>query len=388
MSTATGQDVAVILETRVVRGAGGGPDKTILNTPRFLESAGYQVLCAYMHPPDDPGFAMLHRKAERWGARLLSIPDRGPLDWRVFREYLRICRSERVTIWHGHDYKSNLIGLVLRRFWPMHLVTTVHGWVDRRVKHYYWIDKFCLRYYDRVICVSEDLFQESLARGVPEERCSLIENAVDVVEFARTLSPADARRKLGEAPERLVVGAVGRLQAEKGFDVLIRAADRLLAKGHDFEVWIVGEGDQQVALQALIGELGRGDRIRLLGYRTDPIDVYQAMDIFALSSLREGLPNVVLEAMALEVPLAATRIAGIPRLIEHDVNGLIVEPGSVDSLEHALGLLLSDQTLRARLGRAARASVEDRYGFDVRMRKIQKVFDDLLGRTARAVLND
>jgi glycosyltransferase involved in cell wall biosynthesis len=388
MSTATGQDIAVVLETRVVRGAGGGPDKTILNTPRFLEGAGYQVLCAYMHPPDDPGFATLQRKAERWRAILLSIPDRGPLDWRVLREYLKICKRERVTIWHGHDYKSNLIGLMLRWFWPMHLVTTVHGWVDRRVAHYYWIDRFCLRHYDRVICVSDDLFQESITRGVPEERCLLIENAVDVVEFARTLSPVEARRRLGENPERLVVGAVGRLQAEKGFDLLIRAADRLLARGHNFEVWIVGEGDQHATLQALISELRREDRIRLLGYRANPIDVYQAMDIFALSSLREGLPNVVLEAMALEVPLTATRIAGIPRLIEHDVTGLIVEPGSVDSLEHAIERLLVDPNLRARLGRAGRASVEDRYSFDVRMHKIQKVLDDLLGRTSRTVSND
>jgi glycosyltransferase involved in cell wall biosynthesis len=388
MSTAAGQDVAVVLETRVVRGEGGGPDKTILNTPRFLEGSSYQILCAYMHPPDDPGFSTLQKKAEHWRATLLSIPDRGPLDWRVFREYLKICKNERVTIWHGHDYKSNLIGLVLRRFWPMHLVTTVHGWVDRRVWHYYWIDKFCLRHYDRVICVSEDLRRESLAHGVAEERCLLIENAIDVAEFARTLSPEATRRTLGENPERRVIGAVGRLQAEKGFDVLIRAADRLLTKGHDFEVWIVGEGDEREALQALIGALGREDRIRLVGYRANPIDVYQAMDIFALSSLREGLPNVVLEAMALEVPLAATRIAGIPRLIEHDVNGLIVEPGSVDSLEAALERLLADPDLRARLGRAARACVEDRYSFDVRMHKIEKVFDDLLGRTSRTVLND
>ena len=388
MNSTTGQDVAVVLEARVVRGAGGGPDKTILNTPRFLEGAGYQVVCGYMHPPGDPGFESLRRKAERWGATLLSVPDRGPLDWHVINKYLTICKTERVTIWHGHDYKSNLIGLVLRRFWPMHLVTTVHGWVDRRVKHYYWIDKFCLRHYDRVICVSDDLFQESLARGVAEERCFLIENAVDVVEFARTQSPENARRRLGEDPGRLVIGAVGRLQAEKGFDVLIRAADRLLARGHDFDVWIVGEGDQHETLQALIDALGRGDRFRLLGYRADPIDVYQAMDIFALSSLREGLPNVVLEAMALEIPLAATRIAGIPRLIEHDMNGLIVEPGSVDSLEVALARLLADPELRARLGRAARASVEERYSFDSRMSKIRRVFDDLLGRTSRKVSND
>src|SRR5205807_10582326 len=96
-----------VLDTRVVTGAGGGPDKTILNSPRFLASAGYRMLCAYMHPPGDPGFEQLRAKAKFWQAPLLSVPDRGPLDWKVAVELLNICRRERVTIWHGHDYKSN-----------------------------------------------------------------------------------------------------------------------------------------------------------------------------------------------------------------------------------------------------------------------------------------
>ncbi len=372
------QEPTVVLETRVVRGSGGGPDKTILNSPRFLDGQGYRVVCAYMHPPDDPGFPALRKKAERWGATLLSVPDRGPFDPRVLLELLRICRRERVTIWHGHDYKSNLVGLLLRPFWKMRLITTVHGWVDHRIQLYYWIDRFCLRYYERVICVSKDLYEQSLACGVPESRCILIENAVEITEFARTMSPSEARARLGENSIRPVIGAVGRLSAEKGFDVLIRAADQLLSVGHDFEVWIVGEGDQREPLQSLIDGFGRGERIRLLGYRTDPTEVYQAMDIYALSSLREGLPNVVLEAMALGLPVAATRIAGVPLLVQDGENGLIVEPGSVEELRNALGRLLADSDLCARLGREARATVEARYNFHARMEKIRGVFDELL----------
>src|SRR5262249_30979458 len=110
-----------VLEARVVCGSGGGPDKTILNTPRFLTAAGYHTLCAYMHPPGDPGFAQLRHKALAWQAPLLSVPDRGPWDWQVVWHLLQICRRERVSIWHGHDYKSNALGLLLGRFWPMRL---------------------------------------------------------------------------------------------------------------------------------------------------------------------------------------------------------------------------------------------------------------------------
>src|SRR4051812_14721168 len=109
----------VVLDTRVVTGAGGGPEKTILNSPRYLEPAGYRMLCAYMHPPGDPGFDQIRRRARELGAPLLSVPDRGPLDPGVLTRLLEICRRERVTDWHAHDYKSNLIGLLLRPFWPM-----------------------------------------------------------------------------------------------------------------------------------------------------------------------------------------------------------------------------------------------------------------------------
>jgi glycosyltransferase involved in cell wall biosynthesis len=370
----------VVLDARVVTGAGGGPDKTILKSPRFLWSAGYDTLCAYMHPPGDAGFEQLRRKAEAWQAPLLAVPDRGPWDWRVPTELLNVCRRERVQFWHGHDYKSNALGLLLRRFWPMRLVTTVHGWVKhtRRTPLYYRLDRLCLPRYEAVICVSDDLRDSCLACGVPPERCVVIENGIDTDENVRRRTTAEAKKLLGLPPGRLLVGAVGRLSAEKGFDLLIRAADRLLSRGVDLELWIVGEGDEQASLQALLGELGRADRVRLLGYRADPGEVYQAMDVLALSSLREGLPNVLLEALALEVPVVATRVGGVPRLIRDGENGLLVDPGTVEGLESQLDRVLADADLRARLTRAGRRTVEAHYGFAARMQKIRALYDGLL----------
>ncbi len=375
-------EMPVVFDTRVVNGVGGGPEKTILNSPRFLLPLGYRMLCGYMHPPGDPGFEQLRAKAEKWQAPLLSIPDRGPWDWRVLSQLLHICRRERVTIWHGHDYKSNALGLLLRWFWPMHLVTTVHGWVKetRRTPLYYGIDRFCLPHYESVLCVSEDLHERCLVCGVPPERCVLLENAIDTEEFARRLSVAEAKQQLGLPPERLLVGAVGRLSSEKGFDLLIRAVDQLLRNQYDLELVIIGEGDQQAALQALIAQLGRQERIRLLGYRSDLVDWYEALDVFALSSFREGLPNVLLEALALEVPVVATRVAGIPRLIHDGENGLLVEPGMAEDLTQALARLLADAELRQRLRQAGRVTIEKSYSFAVRMQKIRVLYDDLLGR--------
>jgi glycosyltransferase involved in cell wall biosynthesis len=372
----------VVLETRVVRGSGGGPDKTILNTPRFLTPRGYRTICAYMHPPADPGFEKLRAKARQWNAPLFSVIDHGFWDLGVVPRMLNICRRERVTVWHGHDYKTNALGIVLRRFWPMRLVTTVHGWVQytNRTPLYYWIDRRCLPYYELVLCVSQDLYDRCLECGVPAERCVLIENAIDTDEFQRRIDRADGKRRLRLPMDRFMIGAVGRLSAEKGFDILIRAVERLTHAGSDVGLVIVGDGDESQNLRDLIAERRLGERVQLLGYRADVAEIYQALDVFALSSYREGLPNVLLEAMAFEVPVVATRIAGIPDLVHDGDNGLLVNPGDVDDLATAIMRLHGDAAFRLRLGAAARRTIEERYSFRERMNKIAQLYDRLLNR--------
>ena len=371
----------VVLHTRVVTGTGGGPEKTILNSPRFLSQLGYRASCAYMHPPNDLGFQVLEERAKKWNAPLISIPDRGIRDLSVFRTLLEICKAEKVAIWHAHDYKSNFIGLVLRRYWPMHLITTAHGWVKFtwRTPLYHWIDRYCQRRYEKVICVSEDIHEKCLRHGVRPDRCCTIDNAIDHIEFQRNKSVAEAKASMGIAPNRLVVGAVGRLSKEKGFDLLIQSVSNLIAIGLDLELIIAGDGDQRSQLEQLIRGQNDPGRFRLLGHCSESSDIFQAMDVFALSSLREGLPNVILEAMAFKVPIVATRIAGIPRVVRHQENGLLVEPSNVNELTSALNVLLSDSVLRERFAQAGRSVIEREFSFEQRMRKIVRIYDELLG---------
>jgi len=373
----------LVLHARVVSGEGGGPEKTILNSPRFLEELGYRGLCAYMHPPNDPGFKLLTERAAAAGAPLLSVPDRGLKDFGVYRRLLKICKQEKVTIWHGHDYKSNFIGLLLSRFHPMRLVTTVHGWVKftKKTPLYYWVDKRCLRQYERIICVSDDLYDTCLQAGVDASRCQIIHNAIDCAAYRRTLNIAEAREKAGLPASGLLIGAVGRLSAEKGFDNLIRSISRLATKDNEDQethLAIAGEGDARRQLQHLIQSQPYPDRFHLLGHRNDVTTLFQAMDIFALSSLREGLPNVLLEAMALEVPVIATRIAGIPKLVLDGHNGLLVDPGDEDALTNALKTLIDSPELRNRYAQAGQNTIEQSFGFVQRMEKMASVYDELL----------
>ena len=170
------------------------------------------------------------------------------------------------------------------------------------------VDLACLRHYDEVICVSDALLDECLAARVPLERCRVIENAIDLTKYSELPSREVARRSFGLPEQGHVVVAVGRLSPEKGFDVLIRAVDQLLETGCDVRLLIAGEGAERSALESLIRELGRADRITLLGHQADPRPLYAAANAFVLSSYREGLPNVVLEAFACGTPVVATTV--------------------------------------------------------------------------------
>ena len=374
-----------VFDARVVTGSGGGPDKTILNSPRFLEPLGYRMLCGYLTPSGDPGFAVLERQAAKADAPLFAIPDRGPIDRRIVPKLLKICREENVAIWHGHDYKTNALGLLLNRVRPMRLVTTLHGWVKRtaRTPLYYRIDRLCLRHYERVFCVSDDLYAAARRSGVAAHRCVLLENGIDTVEYSRRQTTVDAKLALGFPTDGYLIGAVGRLSPEKGFDVLLHALKRLRDRGTNARLVVVGEGDDRPRLEALTAELGLQDAVRFAGWQSDTKPYFEAMDLFALSSFREGLPNVLLEAMALGVPCLATRIAGVPKLIEHGVNGMLVEPGDDRGLADGIFRMIGQSDLCSRYASAARRTIGERYDFAARTARLADSYDDLLSRTGR-----
>ncbi len=168
------------------------------------------------------------------------------------------------------------------------------------------------------------------------------------------------------------------MAAEKGFDLLIESVRGMLARGLDVRLVIVGEGGERKRLEAIIGELGIADRVMMPGWQAEARNYFEAMDAFALSSHKEGLPNVILEAMALEVPVVATRVNGVPRLIQDGRNGFLVEPGDADGLTTALAGLLKNQPLQKVFTDAARRIVETKYSFLTRIHRLKRIYDELL----------
>ncbi len=368
-----------IFHLRTVSGRGGGPEKTLLATPKHL-GADYEVRLAYLRPRHDPQYDMPDR-ARELGVQLVDIPETGPVDPRSLWRLAKEIRQFRPHVLHAHDYKTDVLSVLLGRWFRVPAVTTLHGYgiLGGRLDWYHRIDRWALRRMAHSIAVSPDLFEYLGQLGIPGSRRTHVDNGIDTEVYRRRRPLHECKSQFGCDPGRMLVGAVGRLHPEKAFDVLIRCAASLLEQGFDFELAIAGDGPERARLEALIRDGGHADRIRLLGHCTETLDLYQAMDVFVLSSMREGLPNVLLEAMALEVPVVATQVAGVPRLVQHEENGLIVAPGDSAALADAVSKLLCDNGLRSRLATAGRRTIEERFSFAKRMEKIRAVYDRVMG---------
>ncbi len=377
----------MVLHARVVSGTGGGPDKTILNSPRELRNLGYESACLYLRDPQDEGFKILQQRANQRDANVIGVDDFGVLDWKIVERVSEKVSELKPDVWHGHDYKSNLLGLLLRRKHPMKLVTTVHGWVQKTWKTplYYAIDRRCLPRYDEVICVSKDLFDDCRKLGVASEKLSLIDNAIVLEDYDSTIESQQAKLKLGMPPNVPMIAGVGRLSAEKGFNLLIEAVAKLSETGQTISLAIAGDGAEYHALKELIKQKNLQRNVKLLGFVEDARLVYQAADLFVLSSHREGLPNVVLEAMASGTPVLATKIAGMPTLINDGINGKLIEPGSVDQLVTGIDELVSKPSDMEKFVINARQTLLDRFDFRSRMKKVVAVYQRLDRVTSKPV---
>jgi len=196
------------------------------------------------------------------------------------------------------------------------------------------------------------------------DRISVIRNGVDTTIF----KPQDGRGKrleLGLADDEFVVGAVGRLAPVKGVEYLLRGAAIAVERGTPVTLLLVGDGPLRTDLEALSSTLGIRDRVRFMGMRRDLVELYAAMDAFALPSLQEGSPNALMEAMACAKPVMASPVGGVPEIVEPEVSGVLVATGEPEAWGAELVRFATDSELRARLAAGARKRIESEYDIEL-----------------------
>ncbi|MFN7964269.1 MAG: glycosyltransferase [Acidobacteriota bacterium] len=294
-------------------------------------------------------------EAHRRGLPLTSIRMLPGFNPRGTLGLLRLAREMRADVIHSHGYKGNiLLGMTPRRARQAALVTTLHGWTNTggltKIHAYEWLDARCLSRMDAVVLVSPAQQQHRWIRRLAAGRSTLIPNGVAPPGPAHELSPAIQQF----CSEGMIIGSAGRLSEEKGFEHLLQAAARLIRAGKPVRVVLAGDGPEREPLLALAAQLGIADRVMLPGYVAPIAALLARLDVFVSSSLLEGMPLVVLEAMQLARPIVATAVGGTPYALDHGKAGLLVTAADATALAEAIETLLDDSDLREQLGARAR----------------------------------
>jgi glycosyltransferase involved in cell wall biosynthesis len=211
--------------------------------------------------------------------------------------------------------------------------------------------------------------------GIPLDKLVVIPNGVRVPEMARV-----PRATLGVPEDAFVLCGAGRLSPEKGFDRVIDALGAPALRARHVALMVAGEGPSRGALEALAAARGVGARVRLLGHRTDLPGVLRAADAFVLSSLHEGMSNVLMEALALGLACVSTPVGGVEELLRHGETGLVVSAAAPEPIATAVVQLMDDPGLARRLGAAARERMAREFSLEANVRRFEALYETLAGR--------
>jgi glycosyltransferase involved in cell wall biosynthesis len=214
--------------------------------------------------------------------------------------------------------------------------------------------------------------------GADPDRCFVVRNAIDASQFRSSLTRAQAKAKLGLAPDAPTVSILAGFRPQKNHALFLDAAQRVLGTHPDARFLVIGDGPERSAIEVRIAALGLADRVLMLGFRSDVADCLAATDVSVLTSDYEGVSNSLMESMSAGVPVVSTRYPGADELVTDGQDGLLVPLGDARMLADRLCKLLGDPAQRERLGRGGQRTIEARYGIGVMASSLLALYEDRL----------
>ncbi len=370
----------------------GGPAIHVILLTARLDPERYESILLYGQEAPDEG-NMLHLAGEK-GVSPILIPNLGRelnfiRDLKTLWTLYRFFRREKPDIVHTHTAKAGTVGRLAARLAGVPVIVhTFHG----HVLHGYFspwktalfrsIERALARVTNRVIAVSGQCRQDLIAYGIASpEAVRVIPLGLDLEPLAHPAPDAGPglREDLGIPRGAFVAGMVARLVPIKRHEDLFHAIPLVLRDYPGTWFVIVGDGERRRELEHLAARLGIGHRLRFAGFRRDQGRVYRDLDLVVLTSANEGLPVVIIEALASGTPAVATRVGGVPELIEEGKTGYIVEPGNIESIAAGIKKAAADPGKTRALGQAAQAEILRKYSIHRLVRDIEDLYDELGG---------
>ena len=340
------------------------------------------------------------------GGRLIDLVQDSGMEVRIFRNLVQplspyrdlraamdlflFLRKNPCHVVHTHNSKAGFVGRLAAAMARVPVIVhTVHGFAFHdqeprwRQVLFLNLERLASHWCQKMIFISQPLLDWGLKEHiVPREKTVKIYSGIRLEHF----HPVDRdeknriREKWKLRPEEAVIGIVSKLWEGKGHATLIEAVKELTKDIKDVRLVIVGEGYLQDELVKQVARLGLGDRVLFTGFQMDVSEIIATFDVAVLPSFFEGMGRVILEAMAMAKPVVASRVGGIPDLVEDGRNGFLVQPGDAKALAAAIKRLLIDKELAGEMGSRGRKMVDEKFSSDIMVRSIDEVYRHLLTR--------
>jgi glycosyltransferase involved in cell wall biosynthesis len=358
----------------------GGPGKTILETYRAIDHSRFDLQLGLFRSVGDRADTPFLEAARSIGMPIHEVRARGPYDPALIWRLAALVRERRFDIVHPHEASSDVITYCMRAIHRVPVVSTAHGWIGNSPKQRFMIDldKRVLRRFDRVIAVSEKMQRDLIDARVPAAKVTLLHNAIVLEQYRRTNERGALDALVGRTLPRPVLVSIGRLSPEKGYADLVDALALVAARGRHLTAVLAGDGPSRVDLAARIQAAGLHEWVHLPGYVQQPARLLQDADLMVLPSHTEGLPNAVLEAFAMEVPVLATSVGGTPEVVTNGVTGRLVPAHSPESLAAGIVSFLDDPATWRRWAQQGRRTVETQFDFKTRTRKLETIYVEMM----------
>jgi glycosyltransferase involved in cell wall biosynthesis len=310
---------------------------------------------------------------------------RHKLDLAVLLRLHLLIRHERAAVLYIMDYRDAMLwGALAGRMSGIKSILATHStdWWGPR-KSLTLVGKRFLSWHYRVVAVAR--FQKShlvAHEGIAEEMVEIIPNGIDLGRYRVDENGASARVRFGLSPEAFVVGTVAVLRPEKNLEMLFAAIKRLAANGMDAYAIIVGDGERRAALEEAAFAMGIGNRVKFMGYYSDPAAVLPSFDVFTLTSHIEVMPITIMEAMACALPVVATAVGAVPEIIIDGETGFVIGCGDVDALAQRLACLAASPALARRMGQQGRERARTSFSLDAMIRRTELLLREAAGAGA------
>lgn len=290
---------------------------------------------------------------------------------------VKALKEKKVSILHPHDNLSKIIGSLAAKITGVRVVANCHDLLENS-----FVEKalifYQLLFLDRIIAVSEAARKRFAIRNKIPNKVLRVYNGIEIGQFLPGRE-TELKKKLGVKSGHLVLGIVGLFDACKGHIYLLRAIESLVTAGRrDFVCLVIGDGREAASLTHFVEERQLTGHIKFLGYRNDVANLLKVIDIFVVPSLQESFGIVAIEAAAMEVPVIATRVGGLPECVADGTTGILVPPENVESLVHAIHFLMSNPAVRCRMGKAGRRKVAERFSAESNARETERMYLDVV----------